>query len=226
MLSLAPLVLALPLLGSSQAHPQARALFEVATREYTSTDYTDALRDFQAAYAREPFVDILFNIAQCLRKLQRWHDATDAYRRYLREKPNAANKQEALGYLAEVESRSKDQPWKLDAQVTPAPLVLEPPAPDIETAVATRPAPPRHRWGALPWVLFGAAAVAASVAVVGAVEVSNYTSTVNTLKTQPLTSWAPSVLPNQGQAENWGTAALILAPVAAACTLTGALLIW
>jgi tetratricopeptide (TPR) repeat protein len=65
----------------------ARAHYETATRLYEIREYADALKEYKAAYLARPDAAFLFNIGQCLRKLDRNTEALDFFQQYLKKAP-------------------------------------------------------------------------------------------------------------------------------------------
>ena len=85
-LSLAPSVV-LAQAGSSN-EDRAREHFETGAVLYADENYEGALAAFEESYRLRAVPVVLFNIAQTLRRLNRYAEAIDAYERYLREEPD------------------------------------------------------------------------------------------------------------------------------------------
>jgi tetratricopeptide (TPR) repeat protein len=120
--------------GSSAARIRdARAHYEQAVSHYNLDEFAPALAEFREAYRLKPDPSFLFNIAQCHRKLGQTEAALDYYRKYLRNLPNAANREDVEHMIADLHARGGADP---DAKVSSA---LVPPA-DAPAAVAA-PAP-------------------------------------------------------------------------------------
>ena len=88
---------------------------EVGRREYAAGvvaydrgDYPVALGRFTAAKEARPLPAFDFNIARCLDRLGRWHEAADAYERFLAAKPDAPNAAELRTRMSELRARRGD----------------------------------------------------------------------------------------------------------------------
>ena len=84
------------------------------------------LVEYEAAYERKPLPGFLYNIAQCHRNLGNYKQAIFGYRNYLRQVPDAANREavEALIDELETEQRAREDAAareRLDHQPTPPP---------------------------------------------------------------------------------------------------------
>jgi tetratricopeptide (TPR) repeat protein len=127
--------------------PAARPFVEAGVAAYKEGDYETAIRNFSAAYQRDPQPAILYAWAQALRQGRRCADAIAVYRRYLATDPNEAQIAAARHGISLCE---KTQPLEPDQ---PAPAPEQPGAPaseELAPAGVTPPvapidAPPR-RW--------------------------------------------------------------------------------
>ena len=90
--------------GSSNAK-EAKAAYEEGARHYDLAEYAEALTSFKDAYRAKTDPSFLFNIAQCLRKLERMEEAATFYRTYLRRAPEAPNRAEVERHLKDIESQ-------------------------------------------------------------------------------------------------------------------------
>ena len=129
------------LLAAAPTRHEAERLFKAGTAAYEAGRYEEALADYAAAYEALPLAQLLFDIAQCDRLLARWKEAELHYRQYLAAKPDAANRAEVEGHLAEVRAaQAKAQPpvTTLEARQ----VDLSPPAPPAPVAAVEAPA--RH----------------------------------------------------------------------------------
>jgi tetratricopeptide (TPR) repeat protein len=104
--------LALIFPGSSWAGPpspkadavdDARNYYQDALREYNLGHFSSALTAFEAAYKVSGDSVLLFNIAQCHRMLSQPREAILAYRAYLREMPNAPNREQVERLASSLE---------------------------------------------------------------------------------------------------------------------------
>jgi hypothetical protein len=81
----------------------ARAEAEEAMRRYNLNEFSDSLIKFKSAYLHYPDPVFLFNIAQCERQLGDTGEALKFYRNYLRELPDAPNREEVRELVAALE---------------------------------------------------------------------------------------------------------------------------
>jgi len=71
--------------GQGDAAAQASQSFDVGMRLFQEQNWSGALAAFQEAYSLNPNYVVLFNIGACLKELQRYPEALDAFQRYLSE---------------------------------------------------------------------------------------------------------------------------------------------
>lgn len=123
---------------------QARADFERGSALYRAGDFRAALSAFEAAQARRPASEALFNIARCQERLGQLADAVESYTAYLAAEPTAPDREVVSARIAELRAR-----LPLEASLR---ISVEPPsavAVDGEGAgqspVAVRLAPGTHR---------------------------------------------------------------------------------
>jgi tetratricopeptide (TPR) repeat protein len=84
----------------------ARARFAEATKQYNLGQFDQALQEYKAVYELKPHPGLLFNIAQCYRRLEDYGAAAFYYRRYRDEAHLAgADAQLVNGLIAEVEAK-------------------------------------------------------------------------------------------------------------------------
>lgn len=102
-LALAFVLLAAGAAGTAVAQPaapqseaarkaEAKRLAEDATRKYNLGQFKEALDGYSKAYETFPAASLLFNLGQCHRSLGNHERAVFFYEGYLREKPNAPNR--------------------------------------------------------------------------------------------------------------------------------------
>jgi hypothetical protein len=160
---------------------RGRALFEAGS-------FATALDEFNAGYEAYPLPGFLVNIGQCLRKLDRLDEASDAFQRFLGAGGDPrlrAEVQEAISEIAE--ERARRAPPAVVATPAPPPsaparLDLTPPPPSVTapslTATTTLTAsapPPKKKSRKWVWAVVGVVGAAAVGAAVG----------VAVLETQP-----------------------------------------
>ena len=132
------LLAATPSLAQSDQGEQVRALYAEAQTEYDLGHFRKALEVFEATYKKKALPGLLFNIAQCHRKLGELKEAADTYRSFL-IKADAQSREAARAkeLLAEVEDAIRREQ---DAQAAPphgtAPLL----APPVQQAAPARAA--------------------------------------------------------------------------------------
>lgn len=135
------------------ATADAKALYAQGKQAFEGGRTTEALADFEAAYAKKALPGFLFNIGLCHRTLKNHGKAVDALERYLRALPNAPNRVEAENMLDEERALAAAATASPPAAPTgpappPPPAVVPPPpppsgtAPPVVTPPTTSPAPP------------------------------------------------------------------------------------
>lgn len=91
----------------ASSQEEARAAFNSAQKDYAAHRYENALRGYQHAYGLAPLPALLFDIAQCERKLQRWARAESDYRRYVAAAPDASNRPLAQTLAEEMHAKAE-----------------------------------------------------------------------------------------------------------------------
>ena len=137
----------------------ARSLANQAQTDYDLGHYDAALKGYEALYKVRPVAGVLFNVAQCHRKLGQLKEAADLYRSFLvhadPESREAARAQELLTQVEDALKQqealaraapqgtaplsSKNEPRAAPAAAVPTPQIVyvqQPQAP---------PAPPSHK---------------------------------------------------------------------------------
>src|SRR5262249_41975591 len=84
---------------------QARSDFERGSALYRAGDFRAALEAFEAAQARAPAPQNLFNIARCQERLGQLADAVDSYSAYLAAAPDAADRAAVSARIEELRAR-------------------------------------------------------------------------------------------------------------------------
>jgi len=100
----------------------ARSRFVEATKQYNLGQFDQALRAYKAVYELKPHPGLLFNIAQCYRRLEDFSSAAFYYRRYRDEAHLAgADAQLVNGLIAEVEDKqAKREAHQREVEITRA----------------------------------------------------------------------------------------------------------
>jgi tetratricopeptide (TPR) repeat protein len=83
---------AAPPASEAQRKAEAKRLADDATRKYNLGQFQEALDGYSKAYETYPAASLLFNLGQCHRSLGNHERAVFFYEGYLREKPNAPNR--------------------------------------------------------------------------------------------------------------------------------------
>lgn len=129
---------------------EARKHFEKGQLHYTLGEFAEAATEFKEAFRLKQEPAILFNVAQAMRQSFQYRQAFFYYSRYLHLRPEAANRSEVEGLMAQMKQ-------KLDAEEpAPAPKSAEvkaaEPIPEARPApaVAVAPAKPAPRAAVLP----------------------------------------------------------------------------
>lgn len=92
---------------------RARAAFEAAERAYRLGDFERALEGYERAYALVPKPELLFNMGQAQRNLERWEEAIFSFEGYLRDASSAPDREEVRALIADLEAeaqRARDPP--------------------------------------------------------------------------------------------------------------------
>ena len=88
---------------------RARALSNDGTTEYNLGRFQEALEDFSEAYELYPSAEFLFNIGQCHRELGNHERAIFFFDGYLRERPDAPNRDVVEAAMAESQAALERQ---------------------------------------------------------------------------------------------------------------------
>ena len=133
LLALARSAAAQPEAPAPDPKDQAESIYKEGAKQYDLREYTTAIEDFKRAYALFPEPTILFDIAQAYRMLHDCDNATAFYRNYVRDKPDGADREEALKRAQEMDACAADQRREREAAaaraqpVVVAPVVVEGP---------------------------------------------------------------------------------------------------
>ncbi len=125
----------------------ARRHFTKGEKLFALGRFDDALLQYEAAFEAKPLPGFLFNIAQCHRNLGNIDQAIFSYRKYLREQPDAENR-EAVERLIEELEEEKERTGGGGV------ILRDPPLDDRKPRTARKPI--YARW----WFWGGVAAVA------------------------------------------------------------------
>jgi hypothetical protein len=171
------LALAVPTLRNAAAQPnaasreRAKKAFDKGQKLYNLGKFDEALVQYEKAYDEAELPEILFNIAQCHRNLKHYDLAIFTFRKYLREKPDADNRDAVEKLIDELEEakrreEAKNPPQRLPPVPRPGESTTGPTHPPGTGPVGPggpgrpAPSPPIYeRW----WFWTGIAVVAGGV---------------------------------------------------------------
>ena len=157
-LALAALLAAGPARADDADTRAAKKHFQKGQKLFDLGKFEDALGEYEAAYERKPLPGFLYNIAQCHRNLGNYKQAIFSYRNYLRQVPDAKNREAVLDLIDELEEQQRD----LEREAERERAEREPPPPPPK-----RGKPPVYKRG---WFWGGVAAV--TLVTVGAVVIA------------------------------------------------------
>ncbi|HTR51403.1 MAG TPA: hypothetical protein VMJ10_11895 [Kofleriaceae bacterium] len=108
----------------TDAEAQAKAADESARRHYELREYSEAIAEYRRAYEALPDALFLFDIAQAYRQLGDCDNARVFYRNYLRERPDADNRDKVEQFITEMDACAKPapHPQPLPPPTTAAPM--------------------------------------------------------------------------------------------------------
>src|SRR5262249_11854389 len=101
---------------SAAAQREARAHFKLGAEHYAAARYDQAILEYQAAYAKVPLPDILFNLGQAHRLARHREEALAGYRRYVVAQPEGVPADEARSYIAVITKSLADVEAKRKAE--------------------------------------------------------------------------------------------------------------
>ncbi|MGZ3426194.1 MAG: tetratricopeptide repeat protein [Polyangia bacterium] len=136
----------LPSLAHAQdASRVAMDHYRRGTRAYDLGHFLEAAAEYEKAYEAKENPALLYNLGQAYRGAGEHQKALNAYRAYLRNAPDATNREEvthfieALRHTIEVQKATTEKP-PVGTLPAPQPTVTPPPPP---TAIVAPPPPPR-----------------------------------------------------------------------------------
>jgi tetratricopeptide (TPR) repeat protein len=158
-------ILAAPLAASAQPEGEqnlsredrarARQHFDAGVRAFESHDYHACVQEFELALAIAGHPSVLKNLGRCHEELGEVNTAIGYYDRYLNELPDAADRAQIEGRLADLRARQASQP---PPPTTPPPAETAAPAPATAEVSTSSP-------GVLPWALVGGGLVGLGVGI-------------------------------------------------------------
>lgn len=87
---------------------EAKKHFQKGEKLFALGKFEQALAEYQAAYEAKPLPKLLFNIGQAHRNLDNYQQAIFAYRKYLREVPDADNREAVERLIDELEAEQAE----------------------------------------------------------------------------------------------------------------------
>lgn len=141
-----------PALGAEDK-AAARDHYATGTRLYEVREYAKALKEYKAAYVAKADPAFLFNIGQCLRKMDRNEEALDFFQQYLKKaQPDDPNRAQVEARIRNITAglASADDPFDQSdaaksarppaAEVEPPPI-FQPPSPPEAVIPTPLPVP-------------------------------------------------------------------------------------
>ncbi|MCS6797242.1 MAG: tetratricopeptide repeat protein [Myxococcota bacterium] len=113
-LGFALLVAVPPVRAQAPEQDQARRLFLSGRAAFDRGDYAEAAEYFRAAHELSGHPALLFNIGLACARADLREQAIEAFERYLREMPDAANRAEVEGHLRALRARGRDATARSD----------------------------------------------------------------------------------------------------------------
>ncbi|MFW6051439.1 MAG: hypothetical protein ACODAU_09705 [Myxococcota bacterium] len=84
---------------------EARRFFEMGVTMFQRKEYEAAMQAFTAAHRFAALPEVLYNMALTSERLERWRDARDYYREYLRVRPRAPDRPHVERRIAELRGK-------------------------------------------------------------------------------------------------------------------------
>jgi tetratricopeptide (TPR) repeat protein len=116
----------------------AREHFDRGMTYYNLADFDPAIDEFKQAYELTKSPRLLFNIAQAHRLKKRYEQALYFYSAYLRLQPDALNRADVEGRIAEMSQLAKERPSPPEPPPEPIAPAAKPGAPSLQ------PSPPER----------------------------------------------------------------------------------
>jgi tetratricopeptide (TPR) repeat protein len=85
----------------------AKRHFERGERLFALGKFDQALDEYQKAYDARAISDFLFNIGQCYRNLEQYDEAIFSFKKYLKDTPDAPNRDAVDRLIAELELKKE-----------------------------------------------------------------------------------------------------------------------
>jgi tetratricopeptide (TPR) repeat protein len=124
--------------AAQQSYAQGKRLYDIG-------DYAAALAAFKRAYLSYEEPTFLFNMAQCQRQLGHPREAIQNYRSFLRNQPDAPNREEVERIISKLEGSLQAEPQTTVPPAAPATAT----AATTTTEAQERPPSRKKTWVAL-----------------------------------------------------------------------------
>lgn len=201
---------------ATTALDRAEELFGTADVRYAAGDVAGALAAMEESYALSRSPELLFNLGQLNRELERCREALAYYRQYLKEMPGGSGAQDARAAVGALAPQCETPPPAAAVPVLARTATAAPPVAQLD-----HPPARDHYWS--PWRITGWSAILAGAGLgAGALYF--------TLRTDRLEDQAeakgnhdPEIWKSGERSE---TVARAMAVLAASATVGGALLLW
>jgi tetratricopeptide (TPR) repeat protein len=131
----------------------AKKHFYAGEKLFALGRFSDALKEYEAAFDAKPLPAFLFNIGQCHRNLHDYDAAIFSFRKYLSLLPEAANRAEVEDLIRELEDAQAREKALADQRET-----------DRARAATEEPPPEGHPLYTKWWLWTGVGVVAAGTA--------------------------------------------------------------
>jgi tetratricopeptide (TPR) repeat protein len=162
----------------------AREAFQEGSRYYDTQDFKNALEAFKKAYQNYDDPSLLFNIAQCYRRLGQNSEAVRFYQSYLQKVPDAPDRAAVSDTIVALQQAGPAEPAPArSAEETPTALaapqapIAVPVQPPVVARAAARPVPVYKKW----WLWTTVAVVAAGTATAIGVGITQSRSSEGTV---------------------------------------------
>lgn len=145
---------------------EARALFNLGREAYAEARYERALKYFQQAHRLSGRPALLYNVAAALDRLRRDREALDGYREYLKQAPDAENRNVVEARITVLEKAIAEREAAATAAPSPEQVAA---AASVDSAPVTTDDQPGPSGGVLTkwWFWGGVGAVALTAVIVG-----------------------------------------------------------
>jgi PEGA domain len=103
------LITAISFSATAQSIKDAKKYYDIAEKEYDTSDFSNALKNYTKAFDISKKYVMYFSIAQCHRHLKHYAKALFFYKRFLAKFPNSAYKSEVEKQIGLMEKAISDQ---------------------------------------------------------------------------------------------------------------------